>query len=327
MKAFKRYRILPRVLVDVSKVNTEVSLLGEKISMPICIAPAAYHKYANHEGEIGTSKAANELDTIFCVSNISSVSQSEIAKVLKNKWKQLYVMSNLSITEKAIKNIERAGYTVLVITVDMTTAGIRELDMIGKSHQSPDNKIIPDQNAGDSKKKSKMGTGQYISASFSTSLCWDIIPWIKERTNMKLVVKGIHRADDAVKAVKAGVDGIYVSNHGGRQVESTPGTIDMLALIMERLRKEGLEKKVEVYVDGGIRRGSDIFKAMAVGAKAVFCGRPALWGLGAGGKEGVVKAFELLKREFVNTMMLAGCTDPSQISREHIMTRDSLPKF
>lgn len=156
---------------------------------------------------------------------------------------------------------------------------------------------------------------------------WSIIEWLKKHTTMKICLKGVQRADDAVKAAQLGVDGIFVSNHGGRQVDSTPGTVDMLAMIMIRLKKEGLDKKMEVYLDGGIRRGTDVFKAIALGAKAVFLGRPSLWGLGAGGKEGVIKAFQLIKREFVNTMLLAGCNNPSEITTDYICTSDNLPKF
>lgn len=156
---------------------------------------------------------------------------------------------------------------------------------------------------------------------------WSIVEWLRKQTNMKILLKGIHRPDDAVLAVKAGVDGIFVSNHGGRQMDSTPGCIDMLAMITQRLKKEGLEGKIEIYLDGGVRRGTDVFKALALGAKAVFLGRPSLWGLAAGGKEGVVKAFHLIQREFINTMMLAGCTKPSQITSDYLITEDKLPKF
>lgn len=156
---------------------------------------------------------------------------------------------------------------------------------------------------------------------------WSIIEFIKKTTSMKIVLKGIHRGDDAVKAVKYGCDGIIVSNHGGRQLDGTPGTIDMLAMISLALKKEGLIDKIEIIFDGGIRRGTDIFKAFALGANAVMCGRASLWGLGAGGKDGIIKAFDLLKRELINVMQLAGCKTLKDITSDFLITPDSYPKF
>ena len=150
---------------------------------------------------------------------------------------------------------------------------------------------------------------------------------MRERTKCKIVLKGIHRPDDAIKAVQYKVDGIIVSNHGGRQVDGTPGCIDMLAMITLRLKQEGLENQIEIYMDGGIRRGTDIFKALALGAKAVFIGRLSLWGLASGGKDGVIKVYDLLIRELVNTMMLAGCKNLSEINSSYLCTSDNLPKF
>lgn len=144
---------------------------------------------------------------------------------------------------------------------------------------------------------------------------------------MKIVLKGIHRGEDAIKAANLGVDGIIVSNHGGRQMDCTLGVLDILAIVTKMLQKEGFENKLEVYFDGGIRRGTDVFKAIALGAKAVFVGRPSLWGLATGGKEGVIKAFQILQREFFNTMLLAGCRTPQEISRKYLECNLELPKF
>ena len=322
-KDFERIKILPKVLVNCGNVDCSVELLGSKIDLPILFAPTALHKMAHFNGEVETAKASSEINTVLCLSSISSVSLTKVAPFANHKWMQLYVMKDLDKTERFIKMVEEHGFTTLVVTVDTPVMGIRDVENIQKF---TDDRVQTDPTPKKGKKV-ESGIGNYFAQTFNNTLDWTFIDWLKERTKLKIILKGIHRPDDAIKAAKAGVNGIIVSNHGGRQLDSAPSGIMMLKPIVDALKKEGLYMKLDVYMDGGIRRGTDVFKAIALGAKAVFVGRPVLWGLEVGGKEGINKVFSMLKREFCNVMALAGCKTVKEITEDYVYFDTYYPKF
>jgi (S)-2-hydroxy-acid oxidase len=339
---FHKIMIYPRVLVDVSKVDLKCTILGREVDSPILIAPTALHKLAHPDGELATAQAANEKNTLICLSSLSSNSMEKVAKANQNgmRWFQLYVMKSREETINMVKEAERNGFSAIVVTVDAPILGYRERDFQVKfkipegvdyenlKFLNKNNITTNDKDIGkvltDSGSKSQIFS--FFASNIDDSLTWDIIPWLKQNTKLHVVIKGIHRVDDALKAREMGADAIIVSNHGARQLDKVPSTIEMLYPICQALSKiEG--NKMEVYVDGGIRRGTDVFKAIAMGAKAVFIGRPVLFGLAADGKNGVCKVLDLLRNELLMTMKLSGCIDLKKITGDYIKIRRALSKF
>mmetsp|Transcript_34036 Transcript_34036/g.46733 ORF Transcript_34036/g.46733 Transcript_34036/m.46733 type:complete len:390 (+) Transcript_34036:93-1262(+) len=309
--AYSRLRLLPRILVDVSKINTKTTVLGREVSSPICLAPTAMQKMAHPDGECGTSKAACRLGTLMTLSSWSTTALEEVASAAPGgyRWFQLYVYKDRVVTLDLIRRAEKAGYTALAVTVDTPILGRREADVKNKfalpSHLTMGNfTSLGGSHSSGTKKSGAEGSGlaSYVSALIDQTLTWNDIAWLRKNTRLKIVVKGVMTVEDAVASVKHGVDGIWVSNHGARQLDTTPATIEVLPEICR-----AVAKKVEVYVDGGIIRGTDVFKAIALGARAVFVGRPVLWGLAHSGEEGVYNAIKMLNDEFVLAMKLSGC--------------------
>jgi isopentenyl diphosphate isomerase/L-lactate dehydrogenase-like FMN-dependent dehydrogenase len=335
---FKKIFLYPKILKDVSETCIKTNILGREISMPILIAPAAMHKLASKEGEVATAKAAQEAGTGIVLSSLSTTSMEDVAKANGDglRWFQLYVMKDRAQTIHVIKLAEQNGYSGIVITVDAPILGPRERDFMVKfkvpphiryenleytlKHQSEAKtdvqKILQDTGA-------KSEIFEFFGRNIDASLTWDIITWLKQNTKLKIILKGVHRVDDALTAEAMGVDAIIVSNHGARQLDTVPSTLEMLRPICKALKG----KKMEVYVDGGFRRGGDVFKALALGARAVFIARPILWGLVADGQKGVKKVLELLKNEFILTMKLSGCKNVSEISEDFVRFKESFAKF
>ncbi len=314
--AFERISLYPRMLRDVDRRDLCVTLLtGQRISMPIMIAPMAFQKMAHPDGELATIEAANNAETIMVLSTLSTCSIEEVAaRAQGNLWFQLYVYRDKAITESLVKRAEVAGCKALVLTVDSPLLGRREQDVRNGFHLPAgltcsnlvDSKLnaMP-LHAGDS------GLAAYIHALYDQSLTWKDVEWLKSITTMPILLKGILRADDAELAIKHGAAGIIVSNHGGRQLDTVPATISVLRKIADTVAG-----RVELYLDGGVRRGTDVLKALALGAKAVLLGRPVLWGLGQGGRAGVELALALLQSEFELAMILSGCATLSDITRD-----------
>ena len=350
IKQFQEVLIYPKVLVDVSKIDLSTSILKENIAMPICIAPSAMHKMAHEKGELATSKAAFDLKTNITLSTLSSYSIEEVASINKNgsRWFQLYILKDRSFTLNFIKRVENSGYTGIVLTVDAPILGYRQRDFqvnfkfphdmepvnlkevyntetakkLMAKYQNNKNLYKLEESMEKTGKSSEMF--MFFDKVIEDSITWDIIEFLKKETKLKIILKGIHRADDALKAEILGVDAIMISNHGGRQVDTAPSSIEMLYAIKKAL---GKNSKLELYLDGGIRRGTDVFKALALGAKAVFIGRPVIWGLAAGGEEGVKRVLEFLKNEFYITMKLAGCKNVSEITEDHVRFTKNFAKF
>jgi len=314
-KAFSKIRIRPRVMRDVSNVDTTAEILGHKISMPIGIAPMAMHKLAHPDGELATAKGAAANDTLMILSTYSTYSMEDVAKAAPDglRFLQLYVHKDRTAANDLIKRAEAAGYQGLVVTVDRPKLGRRIADAKNKFKRPSDMKM---QNLKEEKNKSEdRGTfNKGMTGTVDSSLNWATdIAWLRQTTKLPIILKGILTAEDALLAVKYKVDAIIVSNHGGRQLDGAPPSIEALPEITD-----AVQGRIPVYLDSGIYRGSDVFKALAYGAKAVFVGRPTLWALCYDGEKGVDKMLKIIKEEFRLTMALAGCTKIDQITPRHI---------
>lgn len=306
--AFARLRLMPRALINVTTVNTETTILGQRVASPICIAPTAMQKMAHPEGEIATSRAAAKSNTLMTLSSWSTTALEEVAAAGPNgyRWFQLYVYKDRDVTLDLIRRAEKAGYKALAVTVDTPVLGRREADIKNKfalpAHLTMGNFTqVGGQHSGGMKGSNGSALSAYVASLIDKSLTWDDISWLRKNSKLKIVVKGIMTVEDAMLALRYGVDGIWISNHGARQLDTTPATIEVLPEIVAAVRG-----KVEVYLDGGITRGTDVVKAIALGAKAVFIGRPVLWGLAHSGDEGVAHILQLLNDELVLAMRLSG---------------------
>jgi len=317
--AYSRLRLMPRILHDVSSVDTTTSILGDKVSSPLCIAPTAMQQMAHPDGECATSRAAARNDTLMTLSSWSTIPLEEVAAAAPNgtRWFQLYVYKDREVTLQLIKRAERAGYKAIALTVDTPILGRRENDIKNKftlpSHLTMGN--FKNINQGTNVKDDKGGSGlaSYVSKLIDQTLTWKDVHWVRKNTTMKIVVKGVMTAEDAITSLKNGVDGIWVSNHGARQLDTTPATIEVLPDIIKAVRG-----KCEVYIDGGVMRGTDIFKAVALGARGVFIGRPVVWGLAHNGEEGVNNVLKLLNDEFVLAMKLAGVSKLADMKPSYV---------
>jgi len=322
--AFSRLRLIPRILVDVSSIDMQTTVLGEKVSSPICIAPTAMQQMAHPDGEKATSRAAHRHATLMTLSSWSTIALEDVAGAAPGgyRWFQLYVYKDRAVTLDLIKRAEKAGYKALAVTVDTPILGRREADIRNKfslpAHLTMGNFAkAGGAHASGTKSAGSSGSGlaSYVASLIDRTLTWDDIAWLRTVTNMKIVVKGVLGVDDALASVKAGVDGIWVSNHGARQLDTTPATIEVLSDIVR-----AVAGRCEVYLDGGVTRGTDVFKAIALGARAVFIGRPSLWGLAHSGEEGVYNVLKLLKDEFHLAMALSGCTTTAEIKPSMVRT-------
>ncbi|GAQ86352.1 Glycolate oxidase [Klebsormidium nitens] len=328
--AFEHYRLKPRVLVDISDQDLRTSILGHEISMPIMIAPTAMHKMAHHEGELATARAAAATGTAMVLSAHATSSIEEVASTGPGlRFFQLYVYRNRALVAQLVKRAERAGYTAIVLTADAPRLGKREADVKNR-FQMPAGmtlKNFEDLGAVSSEKASTNPAlaSLYLASQFDPSLQWKDVRWLQSVTSLPILVKGVMTAADAKLAISHGAKGIIVSNHGGRQLDHTQATIQALEEVV--LAADG---RVPVFLDGGVRRGTDVLKALALGAKAVLVGRPVLYGLASGGQAGVEKVLTMLKDELELAMALVGCPSIKDIKRSCIVTptdrlREAMP--
>lgn len=316
--AYDRLRLRYRVLIDVSQRDLGTTVLGERVSMPILIAPTAFHRMAHPDGEPGTARAAGRAKTLMVLSTLSNTSVEEVAAAATSPWWfQLYVYRDREATRTLVQRVEGAGSKALVLTVDAPLLGRRERDVRNRFQLPPGLSIENLAGAGKADLPSGVadsGLAAYFAALLDPSLTWADVDWLRSITSLPIVIKGIVRGDDADRAMQHGAAAVIVSNHGGRQLDTAPATIEVLAEVVEGVRGRG-----EVYVDGGIRRGTDAFKALALGAQAVLIGRPVLWGLAAGGEDGVYQVLELLRAELDLAMALAGAPTLRDIMRDLVV--------
>ena len=316
-EAFTNWALRPRVLVDVSRRDTSTSVLGQRVSMPILVAPTAFHGLVHPEGEVATARGAAAAGTVMVVSAIATRELEEVAKAVAGPcWFQLYVWRDREVTAQLVKRAARAGYGAICLTVDTPLLGRREKDERNAFTLPPGLSIANVRPAGlDGVPASERGSAfaKYVAELLDPAVTWKDIAWLRSLTSLPIVLKGIMTAEDATLAVEHDVDGIIVSNHGGRQLDSTVGTLDALPDIVA-----AVQGRVEVFMDGGVRRGTDVLKALALGAKAVLIGRSALWGLALGGADGVRRVLEHLRGELELAMALTGRAALAQVDRSLI---------
>ncbi len=311
--AFKRLRLRPRVLVDVSSRTLATSALGEPLSMPLAVAPMAYHKLAHQEGEIATVRGAGLARVPYCASTMSTTSISRIGEAADGPlWYQLYVVKDPGATREMIGRAVAAGGTALIVTVDAPLLGRRRRDERNQ-FALPAGMAIENLAGLDVPGLPRGIEGSQLAAHFSRmmkpDLTWDDLDWIRSASGLPLVLKGVVTAEDGRLAAKNGVDAVIVSNHGGRQLDGTVATADALPLVAE-----ACGDRVEVWVDGGVRSGTDILKALALGARLALVGRPVLWGLALGGADGVYEVLEGMREELDRALALSGCTSPAEVT-------------
>lgn len=306
INSFQRYQIIPRVLQKSGTIDITTTFLDKKLSSPIIIAPCAFHKLATEKGELATAKAAEKSDTIFTLSTMSSYSIEDVASSSSSeKWFQLYVYKNREITLELVERAEEAGYSALVVTVDVPAMGMRTRDIRNKFSLPPDIDAANFKKFGLASMSDKTDGSkvkEHTDQQFDSDLGWDSIDWLKSITKLPIILKGILHPEDAMEALNHKIDGIIVSNHGGRQIDSVISSLDALPDIAR-----ATQNKLPLIVDGGIRNGEDVFKAIALGAHAVMIGRPIMWALSIGGEDAVISLLARLKNELTLTMRLAGC--------------------
>ena len=291
-RAFERLTLHPRFLRGVGTPDTSSDVLGTPVSAPVLVAPWAYQRLAHPDGELATARAAATAGTIMVVSTTALDHLEEVAAASDApKWWQLYVFEDRAVTENVLDRVVASGYRAVCLTVDFPANGLR--------HRDTRNGFV-------------MPIGlEEDELTYDPNLTWDDLAWIREHTSgLPLLVKGILTAEDATLARDAGVDGIVVSNHGGRQLDSSPAPITVLPEVLD-----AVGDAVPVLVDGGVRRGTDVLKALALGARAVLVGRPCAWGLAAAGEEGVADVLRILVDELRNAMALTGCRSVDEITR------------
>ena len=297
--AYGRWRFRPRMLVDVSEITLETTLLGTTISMPLGIAPFAMQRLLDEEGEVATARAAAHAGALMVVSTVTTRRHADIAAAADGpRWLQLYVLRDRQATLDHIAEAKaEAGYRALVLTVDLPYLGRRERDLRLNFANPPHDLELP------------------YASLFSTTpaLTWRDLEWIRAEAGLPIVVKGILTREDALLAVEHGADAVWVSNHGGRQLDHVAAGLDALPEVAE-----AVGGRCEVYVDGGIRRGSDVLKALALGADAAFAARAFACGLAVGGEEGVAHVLSLLRDELELGLGLLGCTSPREVTRSHV---------
>jgi isopentenyl diphosphate isomerase/L-lactate dehydrogenase-like FMN-dependent dehydrogenase len=293
------------MLVDVETCTTATTVLGQDVSMPLLVAPVAFQRVAHPDGEVGMARAAKAAGTVMCMSTMATSTPAEIAATGVPRWFQLYVFRDESITRDLVARVADAGFTTLVLTVDTPVLGRRERDLRTGF-------VIPPQFP-----VASLGQGGLTPvetfALTSASVSWRDIERLASMSGLPVLVKGVLTSEDATLACEHGASGIVVSNHGGRQLDGVSAAIDALEEVVA-----AVDGRVEVLMDGGIRRGTDVVKALALGARAVLAGRAPLWGLAVDGEAGARRVLELLQAEILGALQLVGCTSPADVTRDRV---------
>jgi isopentenyl diphosphate isomerase/L-lactate dehydrogenase-like FMN-dependent dehydrogenase len=310
--AFARWVLRPRVLVDVSTVTTATTVLGTEVSLPVLVAPTAFQRMAHPEGEAAMARGAAAAGTVMTLSTIATATIEEVAAAAPDgkRWFQLYWSPDRGIVRDVVERAVAEGYGAIVLTVDLPVSGRRERDL-RTGFEIPAEVPVPAfvAHAEATATVSPTQIGQVVNAGVT----WRDLEWLRSLSPLPLVIKGLVTEEDALLACEAGADGIVVSNHGGRQLDGATATLDALPEVVE-----AVAGRAEVLMDGGIRRGTDVVKALALGARAVLAGRAPLWGLAVDGAEGVQRVLELLRAEIELALTLCGCASPAEVTRAHV---------
>jgi 4-hydroxymandelate oxidase len=314
-EAFRRRFLRYRVLVDVAERDLSTSVLGQMLPFPVILAPTSMHKLAHTEGELATARGASSVGALMTLSSISTVTMEDVAGAAPGspRWFQLYCYSDRSVTEMLVKRAYAAGYTALVVTVDVPLLGRRERDFRNTFMLPEGVRFANFESLTTVPGEQGSALSSWVATLQTPTLNWNDLAWLRAIAPMPMILKGIVRADDARRALDLGVEGIWVSNHGGRQLDTSIASLDALPEIATAVGGQ-----TAIIVDGGVRRGTDVLKAIALGADAVAVGRPQLWGLAADGSEGVARVLGMLRDELSLAMALAGCRSISEITPDLI---------
>ena len=312
--AWAQYELRPHVLRDVRTVNIATTVLGQHITAPIMVGPTGHQRLAHEDGEAATAVGAGEAGTVFVVPTFASVSLEDVAAAAPSapKWFQLYIHRDRGLTAELVNRAEVAGYRAIVVTVDVPVHGNRLRD-VRNGFSLPDGVTL-----GNFEQSMPTGSGSDVAANTNSRLDAGIglreVTWLREVTQLPIVIKGVMRGDDASEIAKSGVDGIVVSNHGGRQLDGARATARALEEVAS-----AVGERCEVYVDGGVRTGVDVVRALALGARAVWVGRPSLWGLTIDGASGVRAVLDLLQNETKRTLALCGIASVDAVPRDLVV--------
>ncbi|KAK9085961.1 hypothetical protein Sjap_026372 [Stephania japonica] len=322
--AFSGILFQPRILIDVTNIDLTTTVFGYKISMPIMIAPTALHKMAHPDGEIATARAASAAGAIMTLSSWSTSTIEEVASEGAGiRFFQLSVYKDRNLVVQLIKRAEKSGFKAIVLAVDAPRLGRREADIKNRFAlpKSLNFKNFEGLDIGKMAEDVSSGLELWACPLVSMDLTWEEVKWLQKITKLPILLKGVLTAEDTKIALQVGAAGIIVSNHGARQLDYVPATINCLEEVVK-----AAEGRIPVFMDGGIRRGTDVFKALALGASGVFIGRPVVYALAAEGEAGVRKVLQILRDEFELTMALSGCRSLKEITRNHITTEWDKPR-
>ncbi|HLF68465.1 MAG TPA: alpha-hydroxy acid oxidase [Gaiellaceae bacterium] len=312
-EAFSRCRLRYRVLVDVSDVSTETTVLGTPVSMPVLVAPMAFQQIAHEEGEVATARGAAAAGTLMCLSTVATATPTAVATAAPGapRWLQIYVFRDREVSDRVIDEALNAGFSGLVLTADLPVYGIRHAEARAGFAAPEDHVpaiVAARARGGDAE-------GPHSLGLLESGLEWSYVSELRERWGVPVIVKGLVTAEDAQLACQHGAAGIVVSNHGGRQLDGAVASLEALPEVAE-----AVGGRAEVYLDGGVRRGTDVVTALALGARAVLVGRPVMYGLAFGGAKGVEQVLGILRDEIENALALLGCRSPAEVTRAHVTT-------
>ncbi len=309
--AFEAIQFRPRVLVDVSHIDLATTVLGQRISFPVILAPTAFNRLACDEGEMAAARAAGAAGTLMISSTLSTCALEDVAKAASGPlWFQLYVYKDRGLTTELIARAESAGYRALALTVDTPRLGLRERDVRNRFTLPGElsMKNFESRLSDATRWSAHSSFSAYVHDLFDPSLTWRDVEWLRAQTKLPLLLKGVMTAEDARCSIESGANALVVSNHGGRQLDGVPATVTVLPEVIN-----AVAGRIEVLLDGGVRRGTDVLKALALGARAVLIGRADLWGLAVSGEDGVQNVLRILRDELELSMALAGRTSVSAI--------------
>ena len=337
--AFDAYQLLPEVLRDVRKIDLSTQIFGQQCALPFFLAPTGMSRLFHHGKELAVARAAEKFGTFYSLSTLGTTSLEDVAQTISTpKMFQIYILKDRGLTLEFVERCKAAKYEALGLTVDMAMAGNRERDLrtgmvmppkFGLRSLSsfathphwamnlalhPDFKLANVAHRVDALGGGAMGLIDYVNSQFDRTVTWNDVEWLRAQWDGPLVIKGVLSPSDAQKARGIGADALMISNHGGRQLDSAPAPVDLV-----RPFRDAISDSLQLVVDGGIRRGKDVVKALALGADACSFGKAYLYGLAAGGQPGVERALELLKNELVRTMTLLGCTSVADLGEKHLI--------
>jgi isopentenyl diphosphate isomerase/L-lactate dehydrogenase-like FMN-dependent dehydrogenase len=312
-EAFSRLRLRYRVLVDVAEVTTETTVLGTPVSMPVLVAPMAFQQVAHEEGEVATARGAAAAGTLMCLSTVATSTPAEVAAAAPgaSRWLQIYVFRDREVSDQVIEQALEAGFSALVLTADLPVYGIRHREA-RTGFAAPEDDVPAIVAA---RGRGGEAEGHHSLGLLESGLEWSYVSELRERWGVPVIVKGLVTAEDAVLACEHGAAAVVVSNHGGRQLDGSIASLEALPEVVE-----AVAGRAEVYLDGGVRRGTDVVTALALGARAVLVGRPVMYGLAFGGARGVEQVLGILRDEIENALALLGCRSPAEVTRAHVVT-------